>query len=63
MEYINFNLSVPIGAYLEIENAAMKKHVSKNEIILGAIFCHLTYEDKGSSPIKNAGFENRYNKF
>lgn len=63
MEYINFNLSVPIGAYLEIENAAMEKHVSKNEIILGAIFRHLACENKGFSPIKNAGFENHYNKF
>lgn len=63
MEYINFNLAVPVGTYLELENLAFKNHISKNEIIINAIFSHLASENKDFNPIKNAGFNKRYNKF
>jgi len=62
MEYINFNLTVPLSAYLELENKAHEKRVTKNEIIVHAIFCHLASDSKAFDPLKNAGFENLYNK-
>ncbi len=42
MEYINFNVAVPIFVYLELESMAFNKKVTKNEIITALILSSKT---------------------
>ncbi len=37
MEYVNFYVSLPVFTYLELENSARKKRMTKNEFINNAI--------------------------
>jgi len=61
MEYININVTMPVNAYIELDNKARKLQVSKNEIILDAIIQGLSNRDKRFAPLKNARFYTRYN--
>ena len=48
-DFVNFNLSIPIFTYLQIERAAKIKKITKNELILQII--------RGGMLRKYGGFE------
>ena len=62
MEYVNFNVALPVVAYLELEKYAKENKLNKNEIAINAIFSLLSFNGKGFRGKKNAGFHTLYNK-
>lgn len=62
MEYINFNVALPYCVYLRLEENAKKMNLSKNEIIVRQILSWKAFRGLDLKVLKNAGFENRYNK-
>lgn len=62
MEYVNFNVALPVVDYLRLESKAQKLRLSKNEILIKIINSSLCNEDKGLGLEKNAGNLNFYNK-
>ena len=63
MDYVNFYVTMPEHAYLKLEDMARLKRVTKNEIILNIILSRINPHRADLDPIKNAGFDNRYNEF
>lgn len=61
MEYVNFNVSIPVDMYLKIDLNSKKLNMSKNEFILYAIFHSLASRTNAFRGIKNAGFHTSYN--
>ncbi|MCD8024532.1 MAG: hypothetical protein LUE64_03260 [Candidatus Gastranaerophilales bacterium] len=62
MEYVNFSATLPISAYLWLEETSRRKKLSKNEILNTIIFACKITPKAGFKVIKNAGFYNSYNK-
>lgn len=63
MEYINFYVALPYSAYLKVEENARKMKVTRNEFITNIILSGNALCELNFNPLKNAGFENNYNKF
>ncbi len=62
MEYVNFTVSIPVFDYLWLENLSKKSHTTKNEIIISQLNSLKTNSSKYFTTLKNAGFNNNYNK-
>lgn len=61
MEFVNFYVSIPLIAYLKLENQAKNSGITKNEFIVHAILGHLSSDGAALRPQKNAGISNMYN--
>ena len=62
MEYVNFNVALPIADYLRLENKAQKLRLTKNEILIEIINLSLANEDVAFGHKKSAGNSSFYNK-
>ncbi len=62
MEYVNFNVALPVSVYLKLEEYAKENKLNKNEIAIFAIFHLLSIDNKNFKGKKIAGFHTLYNK-